>query len=110
MYRFRRFIYAVLTLVLTIAVVCDAVIALELIGHFFGGGLGGVNSWITHIGTEGRIRMVLTGPDAVLLEFPSKASAFGGFVVMCVFFISVTAGTWWGRRFFELKRRGSPGQ
>jgi hypothetical protein len=110
MHRLRRFVYAVLTLVLTLAVVWDVIFAVELVGHFFSGGLRGVNDWIMHIGTEGRIRMVLTGPDTAQLEFPSKASIFEGFAATCASLIFVTVGSWWGRRFFESKKRSSPGQ
>jgi hypothetical protein len=110
MHRLRRLLYAVFTLVLTLAVVWDVIFALELVGHFFSGGLRGVNDWIVHIGTEGRIRMVQTGPGTAQVWFPSEASVFGGFAATCVFLVFVTIGSWWGRQFFESKKRISLGE
>jgi hypothetical protein len=95
---FRRLAFVIFTFTLTLAIVCDVVLALGLLGHLCSGGLRGMNGWIMHIGTEGRIRVVQIGPERVRFEFPSKASVYREFGVTCAFLLMVTVGSWLGRR------------
>ena len=86
------------TVILTLAVVFDLVFALQLLGHFFTGGLHGMNGWIMHIGAGGGIRIVQIGPGTATVEFPSRGIAYWNFARVCSFLLLLTFGSWWVRR------------
>jgi hypothetical protein len=98
---FRRLAFIVFTFTLALAIVCDVVLALGLLGHLFSGGLRGMNRWIMHIGTEGRMRVERIGPDSVRLEVPSETNVYGEFVITCALLLMVTIGSWLGRRWLR---------
>lgn len=104
----RQFALVVCTLVLTVAIVFDALVVLQMLGHLFTGGLRGVHGWIMHIGTAGRITVVQEGPDSMTLKFPSRANIYGTFICFCAFLVFVTVGSWWGRRILKAKTRLEP--
>jgi hypothetical protein len=100
LYRLTRVAF---TVVLILMIAGDLMLALELFGHLFSGGLRSVNAWIMHMGTGGRINIAQAGPDSVQLEFPSKATIYGRFAGSCVLLLLGTVGSWWSRRLSKRK-------
>jgi hypothetical protein len=95
----------VLTAVFTLAVVADLAIVLQLLVHLCTGGLHGMNGWIVHIGSGGRIRIIETGPGTATVEFPSRRIACWNFARGCGSLLLLTLGSSWARRVLKPKTR-----
>ena len=102
----RQLAVVLLTVALTLAIVFDGLVLLQILGALFTHGLRGVNGWIVHIGMAGRITVVEVERDSMTLKFPSRASAYANFACFSAFLAFVTGGSWWGRR--ALKNKAQP--
>jgi hypothetical protein len=83
--------YGITATAFAAAIIGDAMLLFGMLANLFAGGLQGVNAWIVHIGTEGR------------LAVPNRAKIYEEFGIYCTFLLLLTVAS--GRVLRLLHRR-----